>query len=89
VWPVQMKTPAARARKVTDLLGDDHDLAVLLAVIESSAATIPADAVSALRNVVNRRRAELQSSAKSLGSKLYVQTSAAFSSAVRNRNTRA
>jgi CHAD domain-containing protein len=78
LWPIQMKSPAAVARKVTDLLGDDHDLAVLLAVIESSGTDVPADVVFALRNAVNRRRGELQGSAKSLGSKLYAQTASAF-----------
>lgn len=80
LWPIQMKSPAAVARQVTDLLGDDHDLAVLLAVIESSGTEVPADVVFALRNAVNMRRGELQGSAKSLGSKLYVQTPAGFGS---------
>jgi hypothetical protein len=34
--------------------------------------------VFALRNVVNRRRGELQGSAKSLGAKLYAQRASAF-----------
>src|SRR5262245_32347702 len=78
VWPVQMKSPAAFAREVTDLLGDDHDLAVLLAVIESAGTEVPNDVVFALQNAVNQRRAELQRSAKSLGAKLYEQTPAGF-----------
>jgi CHAD domain-containing protein len=78
LWPVQMKSPADTARKVTDLLGDDHDLAVLLAVIESVATEVPADVVFALQNVVNRRRGELQGLAKSLGARLYAQRASAF-----------
>jgi CHAD domain-containing protein len=80
LWPIQMRSPAAVARKVTDLLGDDHDLAVLLAIIESSGTDVPADVVFALRNAVNRRRGELQGAAKSLGSRLYAQTPAGFGS---------
>jgi len=78
LWPAQMKSPAAMARKVTDLLGDDHDLAVLLAVIESAGTEVPADVTFALRSAVNQRRAELQSSAKSLGSKLFRQSPGGF-----------
>jgi CHAD domain-containing protein len=84
LWPVQMKTAAARARKVTDLLGDDHDLAVLLAVIESAVSDVPADVAAALKAAVDFRRGELQAAAKSLGRRLYAQTPASFGAAVRS-----
>ena len=67
VWKPVMKALADETHELSDRLGDDHDLAVLLAWAEEH------DAVSAaaLREPVERRRAELQADAFALGARLY------------------
>ncbi len=57
------------ADQLADLLGDDHDLAVLRMTLLGG--TAPAAAVVALRPPIDARRAELRDGAFALGRKLY------------------
>jgi CHAD domain-containing protein len=66
-WEPVMKALADEAHELSDRLGDDHDLAVLLAWAEEHDAA----AASALREPVERRRAELQADAFAIGARIY------------------
>lgn len=70
--PKRMKKLATRAHRLSELLGDDHDLAVL----RDRAAGHPglfedADSRQALLGAIDRRRASLQREALGLGERVY------------------
>jgi CHAD domain-containing protein len=62
LWPAVLKAQAAESKRLSEHLGDDHDLAVL-------AGLLPDD--EALGRLVAERRAELQRDAASLGGRVY------------------
>jgi CHAD domain-containing protein len=63
---------ADRAHKLADLLGDDHDLAVLRTQVETMSDAFPdAASRSALLALIDRYRARLQDKAFALGRRLY------------------
>lgn len=72
VWAPVLKVRAAALSDLGDLLGDDHDLAVLRGRLEDrpdrSGGATPTAHISA---VLDRRRARLQQEAVSLGRRLY------------------
>jgi hypothetical protein len=68
LWPKVLKVAAKEAHRLTDLLGDDHDLAVL-----SSLAPLPA-----LGEAIAERREALRAEAKGLGRKLFAEKPGAF-----------
>jgi CHAD domain-containing protein len=70
--PKRMKQLAKRAHRLSDLLGDDHDLAVLRAQVEQAGGSFEREASrTALLAVIDRRRLSLQSDAFKLGAKIY------------------
>jgi CHAD domain-containing protein len=72
--PKRMKKRAKRAHDLSDLLGDDHDLAVMREHVAKTA--FPADqeaARTALLSVIDRRRASLQRDAFKLGGRVYAR----------------
>jgi CHAD domain-containing protein len=73
-WPRMLKAQAKEAHKLADLLGDDHDLAVLAAQLDDGG---PAVAVvldeATLRELIARDRAELQTRALRVGRRLYAE----------------
>jgi CHAD domain-containing protein len=70
--PKRMKRLAKRAHRLSDLLGDDHDLAVLRARVERAGGSFEREASrTALLAVIDRRRLSLQSDAFKLGAKIY------------------
>ncbi|HEY6776014.1 MAG TPA: CHAD domain-containing protein [Thermoleophilaceae bacterium] len=73
-WPPVMDALADEAHSLSERVGDDHDLAVLLAWAEEHA---PASA-AAIGAPVERRRAELQAGAFELGARLYADKPGAF-----------
>lgn len=77
---------AKDAHRLSDLLGDDHDLAMLRATIvhqDPPAATAPVD-LDPVVDLIDERRAELQAEARRLAQRLYAERPKAFS-----RRTRA
>jgi len=78
-WPPVVEALAEEAHVLSEQLGDDHDLAVLAAAARENfdAFADPGD-LDALLASVERRRAELQREAFSLGRRLYVDKSDAF-----------
>ena len=80
VWPEVLGAEAEEAHRLTELLGDDHDLAVLAAWIDGAAPLAPlADAERpALRALAEERGAELRAGAARLGRRLYAESPKAF-----------
>jgi CHAD domain-containing protein len=72
-WPAVMQTAGDEAHVLSDLLGDDHDLAVLAAWVEENA-----DAGPGFYEAVDRRRGELQAEAFALGARVYAEQPKAF-----------
>ena len=68
LWPPVMTAVADEAHELSNLLGDDHDLAVL-----ADWARGHADASPEFFEAVERRRAALQADALALGARLYVE----------------
>jgi CHAD domain-containing protein len=68
---------AKEAHRVADLLGDDHDLAVLRSRIEALGVTVAVD-IEPLLGLVDYRRGELQAEAVYLGERLYAEKPKAF-----------
>jgi CHAD domain-containing protein len=70
--PKRMKARAKRAHRLSDLLGDDHDLAVLREHVAQADVTFGQEATrTALLSVIDRRRASLQREAFKLGARVY------------------
>jgi CHAD domain-containing protein len=80
-WPAPLKALADESHRLSDLLGDDHDLAVLADLLADSpeltsdSATLDGDAVLAL---IAERRAELQDEALHLGRRVYADKPKAY-----------
>ena len=68
---------AKDAHHVADLLGDDHDLAVLSAALRNNSRAVPVD-VDAVLNLIDHRRTELQTEAIRIGQRLYAESPKAF-----------
>jgi len=82
-WPRVVKAQSRAAHDLADLLGDDHDLAVLAERVERGVATdtpIDDEAVLAL---IARRRAELQAEAMPIARRLYAEPPKAFRARLR------
>jgi CHAD domain-containing protein len=78
-WKPVMKALADEAHELSDRLGDDHDLAVLLAWAHEHATTLDGmDRVHAFEDVVRARREELQAEAFAYGARLYADKPGAF-----------
>jgi CHAD domain-containing protein len=71
VSPRRMKRLARRAHTLSDLLGDDHDLAVLLDAARERYRTLGRGELALLRALVGRRRARLQRAALACGRRVY------------------
>ena len=72
VWKSLMKQRSKALKELTDLLGDDHDLAVLRQLLLEDPDTFgKCRTVQATIGLLDRRRLELQDQAESLGKRLY------------------
>jgi CHAD domain-containing protein len=72
-----MRGQADEAHRLSELLGDDHDLWVLRETLTGMAGEIPAD-LDHLIEVIDHRRDQLQSDAVLLGRRLYAEKPKAF-----------
>jgi hypothetical protein len=68
-----MKKLARRAHALSDLLGDDHDLAVLRAAARERNATLAPGELAMLEGLIARRRGRLQRKALSRGRRVYAR----------------
>jgi CHAD domain-containing protein len=72
-WPPVLGATADEAHELSDLLGDDHDLAVLVSDLDEAGAQLTAEQRERLHDLVTRRRAELQEEAFAYGERLLAE----------------
>jgi CHAD domain-containing protein len=68
---------ADEAHALSDLLGDDHDLALLRETLRTGVGDVPVD-VDAVIELIDRRRDQLQAEAMQVGERLYAERPKAF-----------
>jgi CHAD domain-containing protein len=78
LWPQPMNARRKSCRGLTDLLGDDHDLAVLRGVLERESGRFDQGDLRVLVAVVDRRRAELQARARAMGKRVFAEAPEGF-----------
>lgn len=79
-WPGTLDAMARESHRLSDLLGDDRDLALLAAVLREAggpASRIPADD-DPLRELVAERRGELRAQAMDLAARVYAEKPKAY-----------
>ncbi|MGF1497551.1 MAG: CHAD domain-containing protein [Elainellaceae cyanobacterium] len=79
LWPSLLKTLKKQTKQLADYLGDDHDLAVLMAFLQEQPeqfATV--EHVGMAIALIQHRQLELQNQATFLGSRLYAETPKSF-----------
>jgi CHAD domain-containing protein len=79
-WPGVLDAQADAAHDLSDVLGDDHDLAVLAERLRDDAPTADAGEVLEL---IDQRRSELLAQARSLGRRVYAEKPKAFARRLR------
>ena len=73
-WPVLLDAHYQELKRLSDLLGDDHDLVLLgEAVGDGRALAVSQDAVCQLTRLIERRRGELRAGAFPLGRLLFAE----------------
>jgi CHAD domain-containing protein len=79
-WPDVLKATAGEAKALSQLLGDDHDLAVLAQLVREDPGLTagPAADRDQLLELVDRRRGELVEQARTLARRLYAEPPKAF-----------
>ena len=80
IWPGVLEATAEEAHQLSELLGDDHDLAMLRERLTTDPAfteALPAD-LEPLIELIDARRAELLEQARLLGRRLYAEKPKAF-----------
>jgi CHAD domain-containing protein len=79
LWPAPMKALAAEAKQLADLLGDDHDLAVLRETLVQEGDDLgDQEEIDALAALAQRRQDQLRAQAQTLGWRLFAETPADF-----------
>ena len=74
VWPKVMDAYRREMKNLTEALGADHDLALLLPIVRDNPDAFGgADGVRVFLELVHRRRAELQDQARVLGKRIYAE----------------
>ena len=75
IWSDLIKEWTNQTKQLSEYLGDDHDLAVLHEFIYNQQEILNNLAeVEVVNSLINRRRKQLQSAAKSLGERIYVES---------------
>jgi CHAD domain-containing protein len=77
IWPGPMKARRSELKTLTDLLGDEHDLAVFSEVMDAEA-LFDAGTRETLEGVLEGRRSELRRQARPLGERLFAEPSDEF-----------
>jgi len=73
---------AKEANRLAELLGDDHDLAVLRRAVTGTVGDLPVD-VEPLLGLIDHRRTQFEAEALHVGERLYAETPQAFRRRVR------
>jgi CHAD domain-containing protein len=89
-WPEAMKARAAAAKELSDILGQDHDLAMLKGYMETGiAAGLPAKTRDQLVRLCKARQARLRELARPRGERLLAERTKAFSARIESYWTHA
>lgn len=79
LWPAPMKPLAAEAKRLADLLGDDHDLAVLREMLARDGDTLGCAAeIDTVLALGKRRQDQLRTESKPLGRRLFAEKQGNF-----------
>ena len=79
LWPAPMKALAAEAKQLADLLGDDHDLAVLRGTLVQERDDLgDQQEIDALAALAQRRQDQLRAQAQTLGWRLFAESPADY-----------
>jgi CHAD domain-containing protein len=79
LWPGMLEPLAEQVHRLTDLLGDDHDLAVLAGLIRGNGAMgLPPEAREPLLERIESKRADLREEAFALGRRVYAEKAGCF-----------
>jgi CHAD domain-containing protein len=79
LWPEQLEELAEEADRMTELLGDDHDLALLRQKLTDNPEEFgDEDEKEVLQALIDRRRLELQQEAVELGERFFQDKPRAF-----------
>jgi len=81
--PKRMKQLARRAHALSDVVGEDHDLAVLRAAARERHATLAPGELALLERLIARRRRRLQRKALAQGRRVYARKPARLAKLVR------
>lgn len=73
LWPAVLEELAEQVHRLTQHLGDDHDLAILAQKLQDPEGFPNREAVEQLAGLIERRRAELQEQAWRLGRRIYAE----------------
>jgi len=74
VWPEFMDARIEQLKRLSDLLGDDHDLSVLRTTLERDEKAF-GEGAAMLYSLAGRRQEELRAEARALGQRIYVMES--------------
>ncbi|MGF1676361.1 MAG: CHAD domain-containing protein [Rivularia sp. (in: cyanobacteria)] len=84
VWSELIREWSNQTDQLAEYLGDEHDLAVLHQFINNRQEVLINQAeLEVVNSLINRRRKQLQASAKSLGQRIYVESPELFSSRIK------
>jgi DNA-binding response OmpR family regulator len=81
--PKRMKQLARRAHALSDVVGEDHDLAVLRAAARERHATLAPGELALLERLIARRRRRLQRKALAQGRRVYARKPAQLAELIR------
>lgn len=74
IWPQLMTTYSHEMKRLSDLLGDDHDLAVLQQVLLDSPESFGSnEMIEAFIGLARQRQLKLRNHARSLGNRIYLE----------------
>jgi CHAD domain-containing protein len=73
-WPAYLEARAEEARELSQLLGDDHDLALLVTFVHSDAAEgLTGEQAAVIETAARRRQAVFRTAAKPRGERLFAE----------------
>jgi CHAD domain-containing protein len=73
IWPKVINARSVAGHHLSGLLGDDHDLAGYIDVLDSMNDDVPAAVATALRQHVDKRREALQQESLAIGARLFAE----------------
>lgn len=73
-WPDYLGARALEARTLSQLLGDDHDLALLVDFINSDTSGVAAGTVAVVEKAARQQQAKLRAAAKPRGERLFAES---------------